>query len=638
MNYPDLVDPDEYPDLVDPDDTSKNPVVPAGVSWEDAGGKMTGGGGEGGTPGFLKSLDLINTGVHRGVTNFTLGIMSKLSDNKNYQARIKQFDSEVQAEQDYNKNTYSSILPQLGEVAGELTATAPAGGVFGGVVKGAKYLGSVAPYGAKTLAKYGSGALGAVAATAGIESNRFNPENPGEPMNMDAVEGVLENPALAGAAGMLGVKARTWLDASRKLGKARKLDPLAVATNVKDHQSPSKKFQDQVFGVLPAFTDMGNQVKQLENIGDAVGNWVQKASASPNTYKTVEEIRNYAGKQVQGALNITRLKNQQAWEKPFKYKPIVDQDAVRSQVTKALEGINEMVSAVPKAALKKKLLEKELSNKVLTVENVKNIQSTLYGVSDDIYEIGGGSAKSIADEFKTIQDDLDPLLQNSLTDAEKADWMAAKQHTVMYKELMNSSKLVEKAVEDTVSANELVFNMAGTPRQWNKAQKLYASMPEKSQEAVITSKIADAFGAAQKPGGFDLTTFLDATRSGAFPDAMRKSDTYKSLEGLHAYLLNVNKSTKTSGWKQLAVGSAIAGATGLGAATIGATGAALPVIGFLAANYISKHSHLKDLFNAATKNLPEETYKAVSNAIEKRLTHAGYGVSQNGVFEKQEKK
>jgi len=184
-------------------------------------------------PDFMKKLDLINTGVHRGVTNFTLALMSKLPLSDEWQKKIKSYNTEIGTEQQHNKDTYSGYYSHVGEAAGEMLITLPAGGALGGVIKGAKVVGGVLPTGLKTIGKYGSGSLLGAEVLAAVESQKYDPENPGQLINKKKVDEVLSNP-LAYAFPAAATKLSVWSDAANKLGAAKERFPNSMARNVKE--------------------------------------------------------------------------------------------------------------------------------------------------------------------------------------------------------------------------------------------------------------------------------------------------------------------------------------------------------------------------------------------------------------------
>jgi hypothetical protein len=311
QQYPDLIDPDvpqqQYPDLVDPD--VETPAY-SGDDWKTVGGQVVGGKKE---PDFLKKLDMINTGVHRGVTHFTHALMSKLPFmppegsplGDAYQKAIQDADAGVEAEQQKNIDTYTGFYPQVGEFAGEMLATAPAGGLFGAAAKGAQAAGQLAPAGLKTIAKYGTSALGGAAAIGALESQRYNPNNPTALFNTEATQNALENP-LSYALPALGTKLSTWAQASRKLGETKEVVPNIRAVDLKE-AGPARKFQQQFFGFLPALTGFGKQVKELDQIGGDLDNFVRNVSGNLTDIRA-SSLKDYAAKQMSGALKVMKLK------------------------------------------------------------------------------------------------------------------------------------------------------------------------------------------------------------------------------------------------------------------------------------------------------------------------------------------
>lgn len=579
-------------------------------------------------PGFLKKLDMINTGVHRGVTKFTLALMSKLPFGEKYQNAIKQVDKDVNDEQEYNKKTYSGYYPQGGELAGEMIATLPAGGLLGKVGQGAIKAGELMPTGLKTLFKYGTAGVGGAEALALMESQKYDPEKPGQLFNSKTAGETMGSP-LSYAIPMVGTKLNTWLGATEKLGKAREIDPYATANSIKDPDSASKKFGDQFFGILPALTEMGHAVKQRSKIGDAVGNWINSVSTEATKNMSASQLMEYAGNQVKGALNVTKLKGDLLWDKPFKYKSITDPEGLKDDVINALDIISNTKKIIPSAGFTEDSLKELLRTKNLTVDTAKNIRSAL---GDTIYELGklGPAAKSVKEKLSGIKDNVFGHIQKSIGDEDLKDFNAALEYSSMFSKLKKDTPLVRQAIFDNVAAIDLVRNLTGTKRQITHSRGVLNEMTDKGKDSMMVAQIAEAMEKNKKPGGFDLNGFLNSTKEANFPESLRKSELYNSFEGLQKYLSSVNDASKVTGFKQMALGAGLVGATGLGA-TISAATAAAPVVGYMAANLIANHSLLKRIFHAIkTKALPENTYEALKKAADKHLTRAGYIITEDG--------
>lgn len=587
-------------------------------------------------PGFLKKLEMINTGVHRGVTHFTHAVLSKLPFGERYQKAIKDADADIEAAQEYNKKTYSGYYPQGGELGGEMLATLPVGGVLGKVAQGAEALGGLAPTGLKTLAKYGTSALGGAGVLAGMESQRYNPEAPGEMFNKDAAKDALESP-LSYAIPMLGTKLSTWAGASRALGEAKEIVPDIMARQIKP-DSASKSVADQFFGLFPNLTHTGKQINQLKHIGDTISTYVNKIAGRPEAMNS-EDLINYAGKQIKGTLNVTKLQNDLLWDKPFKQAIVNTPQDVKDEVVRALDIIKDVKSAVPRASLAETLLKKGIRKDKLSVENVKNIQTVL---GNTIHEInsggkGGGLGKEISDELSEIRENLFTPIQNSLSGEDFKDFTTAKQHSAMFYELKNSSPLIKKAIRDEVESRNLIRAIIGTPKSADKNKAAFNIMGDSGQTATVAAKMAQIMEASNTEGKFNLSEFLTQTGNPqVFPNVLKETDAYKSLEGLNKYLSAINEGSKTGWWRQMAVGAGITAATGAGAVGAGALGAAVPLLSYATASFVANHSPLKTLLHAATKNLPSSTYEQVTKAIEKQLTKAGFIVSNGALQHKDE--
>lgn len=584
------------------------------------------------TPGFLKKLDLFASGVDRGVKNFTLGLMSKLPFGDRYQNAVKQVDADATAVQEYNKKHYDSWAPQVGEVGGELLATAPLGGVFGGALKAGAKAAEMAPYGLKTIAKYGTAGVGTTEAAALQESQRYDPNNPGQLFNKDAAMNVLEHPVGSMLAGAAGAKLNTYMDATKALQQAKEIDPYATARSIKDPNSPSKKFEDQFYGILPAITGMGHQVNQRENIGNVVIDWIRKNSASPKLMDaTPEELYKYGGDQVKGTLNVLQKKAQLAWEKPFKDAKVPYAEEIKNTAQEALKELSDIPQTFNKAVLAKTGLERTLKTSDFTVDTVKNLRSYI-GDAISEYKLGGKVGSDVVQKFSGLRNQLEGYIQKALPDDQFKDYLAAKQQSSMVNDLKDSSGLVGDALFEEVSANKILKKLIGPFSGYDEVKGVYNKMSDKSKQSVVAAQLAEAFRQHNdKAAGFDLNGFLSTVKEGNFPDAIRNTDTFKAFEGLKSYLGSVNDASKVGFWKQAAAGATVGSMAGIGLAGAGLTGAAAPLATYAATMAIANHSPLKRILGALTKKLSDSTYENLTNAASKHMSRIGVTYS-NGVL------
>lgn len=599
---PELVDPDvaPLPDLADPDISS-----PAVTEKQQ--------------PGFMKKLDMINTGVHRGVTHFTHALMSKLPFGEKWQNAIKQADADIDAEQEYNKKTYSGYYPQGGEVAGELLATLPAGAPLGLAAKGATALGKLAPTGFKTLAKYGSSGIGGAGVLAGVESQRYDPENPGQLINTEAVKDTLTNPA-AYIAPMVGTKLSTWGEASKALGEAKEVLPNIMARNLKE--GASQKLSNQFFDSLGAITGYGKGIKLTEGLGDDLANFVTKISGQPEAMHAKDLVK-YAGNQLQGALKVVKLKGDLMWEKPFKNAVVLDAQGVKDDVINAIDKIKN--SGIPLESKTIKYLQEGMRKGTLTVEDVKNLQSHVGDAAINALKAGaGGTGLNMFKELKDVKDSLLNKIQSSIGDMDAKDFSAAREYSARQFKMYEEVPKLQKAIKNEVSARNLIRSVLQNSESVSKRGVLDV-LPERGQKAVAAAKVAKAIEDSDDgAGNLNLGAFLKQTAESTQTPEIMGSDAYKSLQGLNAYLTNIHNASKSGSGTGLVQGAALGGLGTAGAMSGGLAGAAVPLVAYGAASLVANHSPLKTLLYAVQKKLPKSTYDLVAKNIEKHLARAGY--------------
>lgn len=583
------------------------------------------------TPGFLKKLDLFASGVDRGVKNFTLGLMSKLPFGDRYQNAIKQVDADATAVQEYNKKHYDSWAPQVGEVGGELLATAPLGGVFGGALKAGAKAAEIAPYGLKTLAKYGTAGVGTTEAAALQESQRYDPNNPGQLFNKDAAMNVLEHPVGSMLAGAAGAKLNTYMDATKALQQAKEIDKYATARSIKDAENPGKSFEAQIYGIIPAITGRGYQVKQRKNIGNVVIDWVRKNSASPKLMDaSPEEIYRYGGDQVKGTLNVLQKKAQLAWEKPFKDVKLANAEDIKNTAQEALKDLTDIPQTFTKASLAKTGLERTLKTSDFTVDTVKNLRSYIGDAISD-YKLGGEEGRKVVNKFNGLRNQLEGYIQKALPDEQFKDYLAAKQESSMVNKLKDASDLVGEAMFEEVAANKILRKLIGPFDGYDQVKGVYNKMSDKSKQSVVAAQLAEAFRQHNDKGtGFDLNGFITSVKEGNFPDAIRNTDTFKAFEGLKTYLQSVNEESKVGFWKQFAAGATVGGLTGLGTAAVGPI-AAVPLATYAATLVIANHSPLKRILSVLPRKLSDSAYENLTKAASKHMSRLGVTYS-NGVL------
>lgn len=591
-------------------------------------------------PSFLQKLDMINSGVNRGVTHFTLALMSKLPFGDKYQQNIKNYDAAVEAEQQNNIKKYNGYYPQVGEGLGETLATLPAGGLLGYAAPAAA---GIAPLGLKTAAKYGAAAAEGAGVLSGVESQRYDPNKPGQLFNTDAAKASLNNPVsyILPAA---GEKLNTWVNASKALGEAKQVDPYAMARDLKYNVingqnvgSPTQKLSNEMFDPLSFLTGFGKRAAQLENIGTPITNFIAAHAGNAPSTKPLDLI-DYAGKQVDATLNKINNTEDALWNKPFINKPITDPQSVKNEAISALDAVNS--SGIPIDGFNKQMLNL-IRQPNMDVNQAKKIQSLIGDAAGKAINnqnaTGGYDLYSQLKDFKSniidhIQTSLTPdsgnLMQKS---RDLNDFAAARQFTANKQSLYENAPLVKAAIGNEANAQSLINNLVSESGVMPPKKAAFNILNPEGQNSVEALKVANALKASDSAGKINLQTFLDRLYDDTQTEKILRPDTYKALQGLNQYLTSVKNAGKGGWWKQ----AALLGMTGLGAAAGGVSGhidMTAPLATYGAALMIANHSPLKSLLGVLPKNLSEGTYNFLTNAVGKHLSRAGMFISNDGVL------
>ncbi len=578
-------------------------------------------------PSFLKKLDMINTGVDRGVKNFTLALMSKLPFGDRYQNAIKAVDAQSTAEQKQNIDKYSGYYPQGGEIAGETLATLPIGGALGKVAQGAQALGKLAPTGLKTATKYGSSALGGAGVLAGMESQKYDPENPGQLINTEAASNTLESP-LSYAIPALGTKFSTWADASRNLGNAKEVLPNIMARNLKE-PGASTTMSNMVFGIPAALTGMGKQVKQVEGIGDDISNFIQKLAGTKEA-QTADDLRGYSANIIQSTLKKMGRAEDKIWDAGFKTTPISDAQAVKDDVINAIDLLK--TNKIPGYDAVVNSLSNGIRKGDMKVEDVKKLQTIMSGAAINAKGLEGGIGNDLANNLSSIKDSLLNHIQNSLSPEAMKDFSAAREFSARKFDLFKQAPLLQKAINDETSAHKLVNTLISEGGVLPPKKAALSILSEGGRDKVAATKLQQALESSDNAGNINLDSFLKATSPYTQTKTILNKDAYSSLQGLNEYLKNINNASGGNKLGQAAIAGAGASLAGAGAMSAGTLGLAVPLVAYGAASFVANHSPLKTLLHAVTKNLPSATYDLVTKNIEKHLTRAGFLMSEDGVL------
>lgn len=639
-----------------------------GEPWATVGGNVTGGQIDNRqVPGFVKKLDMLNTAVDNGVKQFTTTILSALPFGQGWKNALKQVYNNSEAEQQHNIDTYKGYYPQIGKIAGETLVTAPVGGVLGKVLGKAVSLGAgeaIAPSGIlgstlakkalpgilQTPAKYALAGAAGVGTNMAMESQRYDPEHPGQLINTKAAKSVIDNPTstlLSAGLPMFGAAAGSYAQKASKIGEYSDiLGQTAIPRNTLP-DSIGKTFKQSVFGFLPALTSSGAAITEHKNIGEPVWNFISKFADAPEA-KNFADINAKAGQVLKTALGNLKQTNQDLWNQPFKSRVLSAEDTsgAVADATQALKTIGDVSQAIPSAGLYTKLISRQLdkvgsSDSALldasgnaiskagkfTVEDVKNIQSNLGKAISKIKSEAGSN--ELVQELSGIHDQLGTRIQNSLSADDLAAFMAAKQHSRMLYDLKETSPLVKDAMVNEFEARKLLEKLRSTKEPIDK-QKIFDQIGPEGQKAVASEKLAEAFRASNKSDGLDIDGFLTRTKNDPELASLMGNDAFKSFQGLSAYIKNVSEGSKVGWWKPAAIMTAVGIPAYLsGAGPIAGAGA---VASLAAATFAANHPALKNLFYGLSRKLPEDTKNLIQKAIGNHLNRAGYFIGTDGVL------
>jgi len=580
-------------------------------------------------PGFMKKLDMINTGVHRGVTNFTFALMSKLPFGDRWQNAIKEQDAAIGAEQQKNKDTYSGYYPQGGEIAGEVLATLPAGGALGAVGKAATFVGKVAPTGLKTLGKYGTSATGGAGVLAGVESQKYDPENPGQLVNSEAAGAALTNP-LSYVLPAAATKLSTWAESAQKLGVAKEQFPNIMARNLKEPGITTKLY-DSFFNIPSALTGVGKQSKQVEGIGDDISNFIMKQAGTKEA-QTADNLRQYSANIMQSTLKKMGRAEDKMWDMGFKTTPISNIQGVKDDVKNAIDLLK--TNKTPGYETVVNYLNNGIRKGEMKVEDVKKLQTLVSGAAINAKSLEGGVGNQLAGDLTNIKDSLLNHIQGSLSPEAMKDFSAARAFSSNKFELFKQAPLLQKALNDEASAHNLINSLISEGGVIPPKKAALDILSGKGRDMVGATKLQQALESSDTAGHINLDSFLTKTSAFTQTSKVMNKDAYTSLQGLNKYIKTVNDSVNVGRMGQALTGGVLAA----GAMGAGAAGLALPLVAYGAASFVANHSPLKTLLYAATKNLPKNTMDLVNKNIEKHLTRAGYFMSRDGVLKHKDDK
>lgn len=601
--------------------------------WQYAGGMVEGSLKK---PGFLDTLDMINTGVHRGVTHFTLGMMSMLPMGNKYQNNLKKIDADIESEQQKNIKTYDSWAPQIGELGGELLATAPAGGALGLLSKGANALSSMAPAGLKTLARYGTSGVGGAGVLSGTEALRYQGDEFDYGKAAESFGEGMSSP-LSYAAPMAGQALGRYLDKSRVYNKAVD-EGIDVLPRDVGEKGLGKTLKNLVLDSFSTLTPLGRRAEQLQNIGGSIGTVIKKISGTDEAMST-SDLVGYASKNLQMGLKKLKAKGDILWEQGgFKNATVDNLDDILPEIEEAKKIISRV--KLPTYGQTSALLDEALPGGNITFENIKNLGSILGDAASDAYNLGAGTGASIGNRLSSIRRNILDKASGNLSTEQLKAFKAAQAFSKNQFELEDSIPLIKDAISDQVQSNKIIEGILKDGITFDKS-KAMGIMSTKGQLAVKAAKISQALGEASQPGnGVNLNTFLkkvsmpdnaaEATRSASATKSLL-GDEYKHIEGLAKHLSAINEAKRMAG-----AGKFMAPLVGAGTiAGLGASGElnmenAQAIAPYAAMVLAGNHPVLKRLLGATTRKLSDSAYQHITNKVQDIFTRAGFLYNEDG--------
>ncbi len=623
-------------------------------------------------PSFLKSVEMIGNGSMEGSLKWT-GRLLSFAEGKTFGTDYVQNAVDYwkdKNEEDAAKFNGAGLFQGTGSLPTEIVTTAPLGPVLGVTGKIASAVGKAAPIMKKTAEYATSAGLGGLA-LAGMEGLRADRNMANVPFSIKQASAALGNKATY-AAPMAVTFLTRWGERANRLDEARKLisgitnrhlDTVPAGTEGLTKPSTGGWIKSLMFDSISNQVGAGYSSRLQESVGKDISNYINTLSGNVVAkYKTdyIEE----AGKTFQRTLAGMEKTKNELWDKVGlkSYTP-ANPTAFKDDFTTAT-GILREYSDIPAAASTVKLIEKQLKNKNITLEDVKNVKSLIGGAEIDAKNMSlGGTGREIAAELKAVKDSLLSKMQNELSTsaknpmlAQKAqkDLAAANQFSANLYELKGESNKIKEALFDDVAARGVVKSMISEAEAINKA-KTMGAMSDDTIKAMTAADLAKALEASGGPTNrtVDIGRFVELTGPntvvgklmGSTPTNI--SETHKAFMGL----TNLLKSVQDSGSHKMSKLLLASGGLGaLGAvAGIGATAGILPAAGvaggalltYGALAGIANHSPLKSAFSylaAGAEKYSPSVYKQLSDRAYDLLTRSGYFINDTGALDYKDKK
>lgn len=606
-------------------------------------------------PGFLKSVEMIASGAAQGSLEYTsrlMNMMGNISANATgsssrgmfFESKSPKEESlvtkgyktwEQKNEADAKKYHGAEVLQTVGSLPMELITTAPLSNpVFGAVSTVAKKAGEYAPRGLKKIAEYGTAGAGGALGIAGLEGTQFNSDKPNEPFGFDQAAESLKDP-LSYILPAAGQKVGNWMGTSRELQQLKKILPDATAADL-ENPNIVKSVKQAFFSPI---TNLANQTKQMEGIGDAISKYIGELSGnivmeSGKAAKYSKDFKEVSGQQFNKALQSLKQGMDDMWLKPFRVAPIENPQDIKNIAIEAMDILKN--SGIPTSQRSIQQINKGLQKDKFTVEDVKSVYSTIGDAAGDAYSLGNQTANSMGSELSALKNQMIDRVQAGLSPKDLKDFTAARTMSKQYYDTINESTKIKDALYSEINAKNLTKSIIGEAEALNKQNALGLTTPV-GRNAIWATKLTDVLKKSGYEGadGINLKTFIDETRAASnLPELM--GDTYKAIEGLDVVLKNIYQSNQAKPSKLLgAIGSLGAvGAVGGAAASVGAMPAMAGVATYAALAGISKYSPLKSTLGLMTQKLSDSGYKRLTDVIERGLVTGGYFLTDDGVLDK----
>lgn len=617
-------------------------------SWMTAGGTLTNPNQEQAkiqNPGFMKTLDMLNTGVHRGVTNFTLGVMSILPFGKSYQKAIKDYDASIEAEQQKNIGKYSSLAPQIGELGGELIATSPAGGLLGKI--GSKAIGLAAgeavapslgltgalPVGTRLLGAYGTAGAAGATVLGGTEALRYQGDQFDPSKAVETFTETMSNP-LAYAAPIVGTAVGRYLNKAKALaGQGVDLLPRDVM-----ERGPAKKLYNAIFDSVQMMSPISRRAAQLENIGDSVENIIRGFTGMEGKVNA-DKLVDYASKNLQMGLKKLDAKGNILWEQGgFKSAPVQNMDEISPLLEQAKQLYQE-TGATNYTRFNKRIDYKSMG-KNLSFGDIKEIGTVLGDAAHDAFKSGKALDAEVGTKLSQIRKEILEKASGNLNDDQLKAFKAAQTFTKSQYELQEAVPLVKEAINSELEARKVVQGILKDSLEFDKTAAMNIMSP-KGQAVTKGAAIAQALADSTDDAGVNLNKLLKKLAPEYTSSNVEKvlGKEYEPIAGLAKHLSAINEARRIGQSTKITaavLGSgAVAGLGASGNLNMENINAVAPYAAMLLA---ANHPVLKRLLGAGTKKLSPSTYNLINSKIQDIFTRAGFLYNEDGSMSKQEKK